>query len=158
LVCLLDVYPIDCIHRPALSGELLRALAAGGMQVTKVPKDVQRERALEAKVANAARKREAHEKNASKTRMKGKNRATSRHRKRQDNIIEVLPLPSRSACCLFFGKCCARAATAELEQCVVGSRWHTACVCVCGFCSTGGHGRRSALQHSGRPSSRAAWP
>lgn len=82
------------------------------MQVTKVPRDVQRERALEAKAANAARKREAHEKNASKTRMKGKNRATNRQRKRQDNIIEVLPLPWRSARCILFGVLCARAATA----------------------------------------------
>ena len=59
------------------------------LQVTKVPKDVQKERALEAKAANAARSRKAQEENDAKTKMKGKNRGTKRHRKRQDNIIEV---------------------------------------------------------------------
>lgn len=62
-----------------------------GVQVTKVPKEVQRERALEAKESNAVRRKQAQDKNAGKTRMKGKNRATARHRKRQDNIIEVCP-------------------------------------------------------------------
>ena len=54
-----------------------------------MPKDVQRERAQEAKAANAARLKDSTDKNAAKTRMKGKNRATNRHRKRQDNIVEV---------------------------------------------------------------------
>lgn len=59
------------------------------LQVTKVPLEVQKERAEEARRANEATKRGAQRKNNEKTRMKGKNAATKRHRKRQDNIIEV---------------------------------------------------------------------
>jgi hypothetical protein len=58
-------------------------------QVTKVPSDVQKQRSQEAKKANAARFHRERESNTAKTRMKGKNRATLRHRKRQENVIEV---------------------------------------------------------------------
>jgi U3 small nucleolar RNA-associated protein 7 len=63
-------------------------------QVTKAPKEVQKARAAEAQAANAARRKEDAAKAAGKTRMKGKNRPTARHRKRQDNIIEVRPTPT----------------------------------------------------------------
>ena len=75
--------------RVTISSKFCFTVVDGVMQVTKVPADVQKERALEAKAANAARRRDAQATNNAKTRMKGKNKATHRHRKRQDNIIEV---------------------------------------------------------------------
>ena len=74
-------------------------------QVTKVPKDVQKERAQEAKAANAARTKVARDKNEGKTRMKGKNKAGRRHRKRQDNIIEVRCAAPLTWCCHLLCTC-----------------------------------------------------
>lgn len=67
-----------------------------------MPADVQKARALEARAANEARVRGERGKNASKARMKGKNSATSRHRKRQDNVIEARTLPCRMICLIQF--------------------------------------------------------
>lgn len=60
-----------------------------GMQITKLPAEVQKESAQEAIRANQLAKREQQLRNEGKTRMKGKNSASKRHRKRQNNIIEV---------------------------------------------------------------------
>lgn len=59
------------------------------LQVRKVPAEVQKEVAQAAKIANAQCKKTADKKNSDKTRMKGKNTAMKRHRKKQDNIIRV---------------------------------------------------------------------
>jgi hypothetical protein len=59
------------------------------VQVAKLPAEVQKERAQETIRANQIAKKEQQLLNDGKTRMKGKNVATKRHRKRQNNIIEV---------------------------------------------------------------------
>lgn len=63
------------------------------MQVLKLPKEVQKERALQEKAANQARVKQQSDKNNSKTKMKGKNRESKKHRKKQDNIVEVRAWP-----------------------------------------------------------------
>lgn len=59
------------------------------VQISKLPAEVQKEKAREAIRANEIAKKDAQLLNDGKTRMKGKNVATKRHRKRQNNIIEV---------------------------------------------------------------------
>ena len=58
------------------------------MQVRKEPKEIQLEKAAEAKAALAARTAARREKNDEKAKMKGKNKPSRRHRKKQSNIIE----------------------------------------------------------------------
>lgn len=57
-------------------------------QVRKEPKEVQLERQQQIAEANAARRKEQQEKNDSKKRMKGKNKPSKKHKKKQINIIE----------------------------------------------------------------------
>lgn len=68
-----------------------RALC-GVVQISRLPAEVQKEKAQETIRANELAKKEQQLLNDGKTRMKGKNVATKRHRKRQNNIIEVRPV------------------------------------------------------------------
>ena len=61
----------------------------GCVQISRLPAEVQKEKAQETIRANELAKKEQQLLNDGKTRMKGKNVATKRHRKRQNNIIEV---------------------------------------------------------------------
>jgi hypothetical protein len=70
------------------------------LQVYKEPKEVAEERRAEAAEANAARRKEQQEKNESKKRMKGKNKPTRRQKKKQLNVIEVLPHRTHLLSCL----------------------------------------------------------
>lgn len=92
------------------------------MQVLKLPKEVQKERALQEKVANQARVKQQSDKNDSKTKMKGKNRESKKHRKKQDNIIEVRACPLTAcmtravdaASC--YGRLCIQRGCANLQR------------------------------------------
>jgi len=57
-------------------------------RVRQEPKDVQKERQEQQAEANRARRRQQDDKNDAKTRMKGKNRPSKKHRKKQMNVIE----------------------------------------------------------------------
>ena len=56
--------------------------------VVKEPAEVQKQRQIEAEMANRARKKGQQDKADKKTKMKGKNKPTRRQRKKQQNIIE----------------------------------------------------------------------
>jgi hypothetical protein len=56
--------------------------------VRKEPKDVQQEKRRQEEEANRLRRKQAEDKNDGKARMKGKNRPSKRHRKKQTNVIE----------------------------------------------------------------------
>lgn len=56
--------------------------------VVKEPAEVQKQRQMEAELANRARKKGQLEKAEKRTKMKGKNKPTRRQRKKQQNIIE----------------------------------------------------------------------
>eukprot|EP00798_Chlamydomonas_sp_ICE-L_P015753 gene15753-21876_t len=56
--------------------------------VRKEPSQVQEQKRLESLEANEARNKTMAEENAKKTKMKGKNRPSKRHRKKVDNIVE----------------------------------------------------------------------
>jgi len=56
--------------------------------VVKEPAEVQKQRQIEAEIANRARKKGQQDKADKKTKMKGKNKPTRRQRKKQQNIIE----------------------------------------------------------------------
>ncbi|GAX74039.1 hypothetical protein CEUSTIGMA_g1489.t1 [Chlamydomonas eustigma] len=57
-------------------------------RVRKEPREVQVEKRRQEEEANRLRRKQAEEKNDSKARMKGKNRPSKRHRKKQTNVIE----------------------------------------------------------------------
>lgn len=57
-------------------------------RVLQEPAEVQKQKQLQEAEANRARKKEQEAKNDSKSRMKGKNRPSKKHRKKQTNIIE----------------------------------------------------------------------
>lgn len=57
-------------------------------RVRQLPKDVQEEKKRQEEEANRARTKDQEDKNDSKTRMKGKNRPSKKHRKKQINIVE----------------------------------------------------------------------
>ncbi|KAL6757695.1 WD40-repeat-containing domain protein [Haematococcus lacustris] len=57
-------------------------------RVRKEPAEVLKEKRLEAAAATKERRAAAEEKNEAKSKMKGKNRPSKRHRKKQTNIIE----------------------------------------------------------------------
>jgi len=57
-------------------------------RLRREPLEVQKERAAAAAAANAARTGEQRQENDDKKKMKGKNRPSKRHRKKQGNIIE----------------------------------------------------------------------
>lgn len=57
-------------------------------RVRKEPQEVQRQRQAEAQAANAARLAAQRAESDSKRKMKGKNKPSKRHRKKQNNIIE----------------------------------------------------------------------
>ena len=57
-------------------------------KVRAAPKEVQRERREAAVVASLGKKQKEREKNAEKSRMKGKNRISKRYRKKQQNVVD----------------------------------------------------------------------
>ncbi|KAL0026553.1 hypothetical protein WJX77_006409 [Trebouxia sp. C0004] len=57
-------------------------------QIRKEPKEVQLERQQQTAEANAAQRKEQQEKNDAKKRMKGKNKPSKKHKKKQINVIE----------------------------------------------------------------------
>ena len=54
----------------------------------KEPKEVQQEKQKLEADANRVRRKQAGDKNDAKTKMKGKNRPSKRHRKKQTNVID----------------------------------------------------------------------
>ena len=58
------------------------------LQIRKEPKEVQMERQQQAAEANRLQRKEQQEKNDAKKRMKGKNKPSKKHKKKQINIIE----------------------------------------------------------------------
>ena len=57
-------------------------------RLRKEPRDVQKEKQAQEAEANRLRRKEQEETNDAKTKMKGKNRPSKRHRKKQTNVIE----------------------------------------------------------------------
>ena len=58
------------------------------LQIRKEPKEVQMERQQQAVEANRLQRKEQQEANDAKKRMKGKNKPSKKHKKKQINIIE----------------------------------------------------------------------
>lgn len=58
------------------------------LQIRKEPKEVQMERQQQAAEANRLQRKEQQEANDAKKRMKGKNKPSKKHKKKQVNIIE----------------------------------------------------------------------
>lgn len=59
------------------------------VQIRKEPREVLEERRAQAKEANTAKLKVQEEKNEAKTKMKGKNKPSRVHKKKQSNIIEA---------------------------------------------------------------------
>eukprot|EP00892_Ulva_mutabilis_P007577 jgi/Ulvmu1/5191/UM021_0208.1 len=57
-------------------------------KVRKLPAEVQKDMSHTAKLANDKRRKDVYKRNMDKTRMKGKNTAMKRHRKKQDNVVK----------------------------------------------------------------------
>ena len=60
-----------------------------GVQIRKEPQEILEERREQARLASAAKFKAQEDKNDAKTKMKGKNKPSRKHKKKQSNIIEA---------------------------------------------------------------------